>query len=84
MPANSRWDLIRRLRVNDLRVQKRNPDVLLIYLKSPGKRTPSRFPKRDPIEREARLQGILHYLSKTSSLGFSSKGALRIASSNIM
>jgi len=39
---------------------KRYSDILFIFLKCPGKRTPSRFPKRAPIEREVRLQGILH------------------------
>jgi hypothetical protein len=29
-------------------------------LKNPGKRTPSRFPNRAPVERDTRLQGILH------------------------
>jgi len=38
--------------------------MLFISLKSPGKQTPSRFPNRAPIEREARLQGILHISQK--------------------
>ena len=42
----------------------RNPDTLLFSLKSPGKRTPSRFPNRAPMERETRLQGILHISQK--------------------
>ena len=33
-------------------------------LKSPRKRTPSGFPNRAPMEREARLQGILHISHK--------------------
>jgi len=41
-----------------------NPDILFFSLKSPGKRTPSRFPNRAPMEREARLQGILHISQK--------------------
>ena len=43
---------------------KRNPDILFFSLKSPSKRIPSRFPNRAPIEREARLQGILHISQK--------------------
>jgi hypothetical protein len=38
---------------NDLRVQERNSVILSFSLKSPGKRTPSRFPNRDPMGREA-------------------------------
>ena len=33
-------------------------------LKSPGKRTPSKFPNKAPMEREVRLQGILHISQK--------------------
>ena len=33
-------------------------------LKSPGKRTPSRFPSRAPMGREAGLQGISHLSQK--------------------
>jgi len=54
---------------------KRYSDILFISLKSPVKRTPSRFPKRAPIEREAHLQGILHISEKPSSFGFPGKGA---------
>ena len=42
---------------NGLPVQERNPD-------SPGKQTSSRFPNRAPMEREARLLGILHISQK--------------------
>ena len=45
-----RW---RTLYLNDPRVQERNPDILFFSLKSPSKRTPSRFPNR------ARLEGIM-------------------------
>jgi hypothetical protein len=38
--------------------------MLFFSLKSPGKRNPSRFPNRAPMEREARLQGILHISQK--------------------
>jgi hypothetical protein len=55
--------------LNDLWVQERNPDILFFSLKSPGKRTLSRFPIRVPMEREARLQGILH-ISQKPHLGF--------------
>jgi hypothetical protein len=34
------------------------------FLKSPGKRTPSRFPNRAPMERDTCLQGILHISQK--------------------
>ena len=49
---------------------KRYSDILFISLKSPVKRTPSRFPKRAPIEREAHLQGILHISKKPHLSGF--------------
>jgi hypothetical protein len=39
-------------------------------LKSPGKRTPSRFPNRAPMKREAHLEGILHITQKPYLLGF--------------
>jgi len=29
-----------------------NPDILFFFLKTPGKRTASRFPNRAPMERE--------------------------------
>ena len=48
---------------------KRKPDILFLSLKSPGKWIPSRFPNRAPIEREARLQGILHVSQKPGLLG---------------
>ena len=38
-------------------------------LKRPGKRTPSRFPNRAPMKREARLEGILHITQKPHLLG---------------
>ena len=50
--------------LNVLWVQERNPDILFFSLKSPGKRTPSRFPNGAPMEREACLQGILHISQK--------------------
>ena len=50
--------------LDDLRVQGGNQDILFISLRSPGKRTPSWFSKRAPMEREARLQGILHISQK--------------------
>jgi hypothetical protein len=44
---------------------ERNPDILLFFsLRSPSKRTPSRFPNRAPMKREAHLQGILHISQK--------------------
>jgi hypothetical protein len=49
---------------NGLRVHERNPDILFFSLKSPGKRTSSRFPNRAPMKREARLQVILHISQK--------------------
>ena len=52
------------LNLNNLRVQEMYSDILFISLKSPGKRTPFRFPKRTLIEREARLQDILHISQK--------------------
>ena len=45
-------------------VQERNPDILFISLRSPGNRTPSRFPKRAPTAREVCLEGILHISQK--------------------
>ena len=45
-------------------------------LKSPSKRTPSRFPSGAPVERNTRLQGILH-ISKVPNKNFSSKEAPR-------
>jgi len=50
--------------LNGLWVQERNPDILFFSLRSPCKRTPSRFPNRDPMMRESRLQGILHLSQK--------------------
>ena len=50
--------------INGVWVQERNPDILFFSLKSPGKRTPSRFPNRAPMEREAHLQDILHISQK--------------------
>jgi hypothetical protein len=50
--------------LNDLRVQEWNPDILFFSLKSPSKWTPTRFPNRAPVTREARLQGILHLSQK--------------------
>jgi len=52
------------LRLHGFRVQERNPDILFFSLKSPGKQTPSRFPNRAPMEREAHLQDILHISQK--------------------
>jgi hypothetical protein len=37
---------------------------IFFSVKSPGKRTPSRFPNRASMEREACLQGILHISQK--------------------
>jgi hypothetical protein len=56
-------------RLNSLRLQERNPDILFFSLKSPGKRTPSRLPNRAPMQREAHLQGILHISKKPRLLG---------------
>ena len=47
----------------------KNGTQMYFSLKSPGKRTPSRFPKRAPVEREARLRAFT-YLSKNSYFCF--------------
>ena len=65
--------------INGLRVIERNPGILFFSLKSPGKRTPCRFPNRAPIKREARLQDIL-YISQKPHL---SSCILYIYSTNI-
>jgi hypothetical protein len=44
--------------------------MLFISHKSPGKRTISRFPKKAPIEREDRIQGLLHISEKPHLSGF--------------
>ena len=47
-------------------VQEMIPDIPFIFsLKSPSKRTTSRFPNRAPMERDTRLQGILHISHRT-------------------
>ena len=38
--------------INDFLVQERNPGIHFFSRKNHGKRTPSRFPNRAPIERE--------------------------------
>ena len=45
-------------------------------LKSPGKRTPSRFPNRAPMKGDNRLQGILHVSQKPHYSGSPRKGTL--------
>ena len=45
-------------------------------LKSPSKRTPSRFPSGAPMERDTHLQGILH-ISKGPNKNSSDKKASR-------
>ena len=47
----------------------KNGTQMYFSLKSPGKRTPSRFPNRAPMEREARLRGILHISQKPNFSG---------------
>jgi hypothetical protein len=47
---------------------RKEPRYTLFSLRSPGKWTPSRFPHRTPIDREARSHGTLH-LSKTYLTG---------------
>jgi hypothetical protein len=43
---------------------KKGIQIHYFSLKSPGKLTPSRFPKRNSMKREACLQGILHISQK--------------------
>jgi hypothetical protein len=47
---------------------KKRTQIDFFSLKSPGKRTPSRFPNRAPMDRGARLQGILHISQKKPHL----------------
>jgi hypothetical protein len=60
--------------MSDLQVHK-GTQMYYSSLKCPGKRIPSRFPKRAPI-RGRHAHRAFAYLSKTSSFRFQSKGAL--------
>jgi hypothetical protein len=46
--------------LNALWVQELNPDILSCSLKNPGRRNSSRFPNTTRMERDARLQDIMH------------------------
>jgi len=48
-----------RLKILMASVSKKGIQIYFYSLKSPDKRTPSRFPKRAPKERDIRLKGIL-------------------------
>jgi len=60
-----KFQMVPRLKnLNGLWLQERNPDIFFFSLESPIKWTPSRFPNRAPMVREACLQGILHISQK--------------------
>ena len=59
-----KFQMAPRLKILMASGSKKEPDILFLSLKSPGKQNPSRFPNRAPIKREARLQGILHISQK--------------------
>ena len=54
-----KFQMAPRLKICMASGSKRGTQNTLFSLKRPGKRTSSRFPNRAPMEREARLQGIL-------------------------
>jgi hypothetical protein len=54
-----------RLKILKASGSKKGTQIYLFFsLKSPSKRTPSRFPNRTPMERDTRLQGILHIFQR--------------------
>jgi len=56
-----KFQMVHRLKILMASGSKKGTQIHFFFsLKSPSKRTPSRFPNRAPREREARLQGILH------------------------
>jgi len=64
-----KFQMATRLKILMASGSKKGTQIYLSFsLKSPGKQTPSRFPKQGPYG-DTRFQGTLH-LSKTSSLGF--------------
>ena len=48
---------------------RKGPIYTFFSLKSPGRRTPSRFPNKAPMERDTRIEGILHISQKPHLLG---------------
>ena len=48
---------------------RKEPVYTFTSLKSPGRRTPSRFPNGAPMDRDDRLQGILHIFQTPHLLG---------------
>ena len=48
---------------------RKEPVYTFFPLKRPGRRTPSRFPNRAPMERDTLLQGILHISQNPHLLG---------------
>ena len=59
-----KFQMAPRLKILMFSGSKKGTKIYFFFsLKNPGKRTPSRFPNRVSMERDIRLQGILHIAS---------------------